>query len=137
MPHAFIRAGGTRKRTFTIGDGKDILTDATRVCNVTNRLQQSSKMKAAAARGMSWCVASPWTTGKASRLAFRSRRRRRKTLRKKYPQRLALIHISEPTRLKPNSYAVFCLKKKKKKKKRSKKKQGQKQIPNKLKKTTN
>lgn len=57
MPHAFIRAGGTRRKTFTIGDGKDILTDATRVCNVTNRLQQSSKMKAAAARGMSWMLA--------------------------------------------------------------------------------
>ena len=56
MPHAFIRAGGVRAKTFTIGDGKDILTDATRVCNVTNRLQQSSKMKAAAARGMSWML---------------------------------------------------------------------------------
>src|SRR5678815_1434056 len=30
---------------------------------------------------------------------------------------LSLIHISEPTRLLSNSYAVFCLKKKKKKKK--------------------
>ena len=26
---------------------------------------------------------------------------------------LSLIHISEPTRPEPNSYAVFCLKKKK------------------------
>ncbi len=57
LPHAFIRAGGQRAKTFTIGDGKDILTDATRVDNVTNRLQQSSKMKAAAARGMSWMLA--------------------------------------------------------------------------------
>src|SRR5665809_64235 len=31
---------------------------------------------------------------------------------------LSLIHISEPTRLRRISYAVFCLKKKKKKKKR-------------------
>ena len=30
--------------------------------------------------------------------------------------RLSLIHISEPTRLRRNSYAVFCLKKKKNKK---------------------
>src|SRR5678815_702902 len=29
-------------------------------------------------------------------------------------KRLSLIHISEPTRLLSNSYAVFCLKKKKK-----------------------
>ena len=29
---------------------------------------------------------------------------------------LSLIHISEPTRRTPISYAVFCLKKKKKKK---------------------
>ena len=33
---------------------------------------------------------------------------------------LSLIHISEPTRRTPISYAVFCLKKKKKKKKTSK-----------------
>src|SRR5680860_1726493 len=33
-----------------------------------------------------------------------------------HPQRLSLIHISEPTRRTPISYAVFCLKKKKKKK---------------------
>src|SRR5450756_2663154 len=33
---------------------------------------------------------------------------------------LSLIHISEPTRLGMNSYAVFCLKKKKKKKKKKK-----------------
>src|SRR5450756_2279409 len=33
-------------------------------------------------------------------------------------QNLSLIHISEPTRLGMNSYAVFCLKKKKKKKKK-------------------
>ena len=32
---------------------------------------------------------------------------------------LSLIHISEPTRRTPISYAVFCLKKKKKKKKRT------------------
>src|SRR5680860_1679421 len=31
------------------------------------------------------------------------------------PQDLSLIHISEPTRRTPISYAVFCLKKKKKK----------------------
>src|SRR5660398_296984 len=31
-------------------------------------------------------------------------------------QELSLIHISEPTRLRRISYAVFCLKKKKKKK---------------------
>src|SRR5660397_266830 len=34
------------------------------------------------------------------------------------PQYLSLIHISEPTRLRRISYAVFCLKKKKKKKKK-------------------
>ena len=34
---------------------------------------------------------------------------------------LSLIHISEPTRLRRISYAVFCLKKKKKKKKTKKK----------------
>src|SRR5665809_158385 len=34
---------------------------------------------------------------------------------------LSLIHISEPTRLRRISYAVFCLKKKKKKKKNTKK----------------
>ena len=33
---------------------------------------------------------------------------------------LSLIHISEPTRRTPISYAVFCLKKKKKKKKKKK-----------------
>ena len=33
-------------------------------------------------------------------------------------QILSLIHISEPTRLLSNSYAVFCLKKKKKQKSR-------------------
>src|SRR5680860_1753633 len=32
--------------------------------------------------------------------------------------RLSLIHISEPTRRTPISYAVFCLKKKKKQKKK-------------------
>src|SRR5680860_1779556 len=32
---------------------------------------------------------------------------------------LSLIHISEPTRRTPISYAVFCLKKKKKKKKKN------------------
>src|SRR5665647_3300139 len=32
------------------------------------------------------------------------------------PKGLSLIHISEPTRRTPISYAVFCLKKKKKKK---------------------
>src|SRR5660398_280270 len=36
-------------------------------------------------------------------------------------QFLSLIHISEPTRLRRISYAVFCLKKKKKKKMTSKK----------------
>ena len=35
---------------------------------------------------------------------------------------LSLIHISEPTRLRRISYAVFCLKKKTKKKKKQKKK---------------
>ncbi len=35
-------------------------------------------------------------------------------------QSLALIHISEPTRLPSISYAVFCLEKKKKKKKKIK-----------------
>ena len=35
-------------------------------------------------------------------------------------QVLSLIHISEPTRLRRISYAVFCLKKKKKKKKKTK-----------------
>ena len=34
---------------------------------------------------------------------------------------LSLIHISEPTRRTPISYAVFCLKKKNKKKKKKKK----------------
>ena len=34
---------------------------------------------------------------------------------------LSLIHISEPTRRTPISYAVFCLKKKKKRKKKKKK----------------
>ena len=34
---------------------------------------------------------------------------------------LSLIHISEPTRRTPISYAVFCLKKKKKAKKKKKK----------------
>src|SRR5660397_263273 len=34
-------------------------------------------------------------------------------------QHLSLIHISEPTRLRRISYAVFCLKKKKKKKKKT------------------
>ncbi|VTU58503.1 oxaloacetate decarboxylase, gamma chain family protein [Lacticaseibacillus rhamnosus] len=37
--------------------------------------------------------------------------------------KLSLIHISEPTRLRRISYAVFCLKKKKKKEKKKKKKQ--------------
>ena len=36
---------------------------------------------------------------------------------------LSLIHISEPTRRTPISYAVFCLKKKKKKTRKKKKKQ--------------
>src|SRR5660398_36555 len=35
---------------------------------------------------------------------------------------LSLIHISEPTRLRRSSYAVFCLKKKKKEKKKKTKK---------------
>ena len=39
---------------------------------------------------------------------------------------LSLIHISEPTRLRRISYAVFCLKKKKKKNKKKKKKNKQK-----------
>ena len=44
-------------------------------------------------------------------------------IEKNYPQgSLSLIHISEPTRRTPISYAVFCLKKKKKKKKNIKKK---------------
>ncbi|VDG26267.1 hypothetical protein MUDAN_IGPPGNFN_03607 [Lactiplantibacillus mudanjiangensis] len=37
-------------------------------------------------------------------------------------QGLSLIHISEPTRRRGISYAVFCLKKKKNKKKKQKKK---------------
>src|SRR5665647_3769955 len=37
---------------------------------------------------------------------------------------LSLIHISEPTRRTPISYAVFCLKKKKKKKQRKKTTKG-------------
>src|SRR5660397_298304 len=40
------------------------------------------------------------------------------------PLALSLIHISEPTRLRRISYAVFCLKKKKKKKKEKKKKKN-------------
>src|SRR5660398_295455 len=39
---------------------------------------------------------------------------------------LSLIHISEPTRLRRISYAVFCLKKKKKKKQKKKKQSEQK-----------
>src|SRR5665647_3846265 len=39
---------------------------------------------------------------------------------------LSLIHISEPTRRTPISYAVFCLKKKKKKNKKNKKKKKKK-----------
>ena len=39
---------------------------------------------------------------------------------------LSLIHISEPTRRTPISYAVFCLKKKKKQNKKQKKKQHEK-----------
>src|SRR5660397_280519 len=39
-----------------------------------------------------------------------------------YPSYLSLIHISEPTRLRRISYAVFCLKKKKKKKTKKTKK---------------
>ena len=39
-----------------------------------------------------------------------------------YIQSLSLIHISEPTRRTPISYAVFCLKKKKKKIRKEKKK---------------
>ena len=39
---------------------------------------------------------------------------------------LSLIHISEPTRLRRISYAVFCLKKKKKKTKQKKKKKKRK-----------
>ena len=38
--------------------------------------------------------------------------------------RLSLIHISEPTRRTPISYAVFCLKKKKKQKHKKKKKKN-------------
>src|SRR5665647_246797 len=41
------------------------------------------------------------------KLISRDRRRKKKTLK------LSLIHISEPTRRTPISYAVFCLKKKK------------------------
>ena len=47
---------------------------------------------------------------------------------KSYYWCLSLIHISEPTRLRRISYAVFCLKKKKKNKEKKKK---QKQITNK------
>ena len=39
---------------------------------------------------------------------------------------LSLIHISEPTRRTPISYAVFCLKKKKKKRKKKQEKRIQK-----------
>ena len=39
-----------------------------------------------------------------------------------YVQTLSLIHISEPTRRTPISYAVFCLKKKKNKQSQKKKK---------------
>src|SRR5660398_301472 len=38
----------------------------------------------------------------------------------KYMRKLSLIHISEPTRLRRISYAVFCLKKKKNKKQQKK-----------------
>src|SRR5660398_222255 len=47
---------------------------------------------------------------------------------------LSLIHISEPTRLRRISYAVFCLKKKKKKKRNKKKKEKQKKNKKKQKK---
>ena len=41
-------------------------------------------------------------------------------------QTLSLIHISEPTRRTPISYAVFCLKKKKRRRKKDKKKKDKK-----------
>src|SRR5660397_75698 len=47
--------------------------------------------------------------------------------------KLSLIHISEPTRLRRISYAVFCLKKKKK---QNKKKQEHRQLKKKKKKKT-
>ena len=47
---------------------------------------------------------------------------------------LSLIHISEPTRLRRISYAVFCLKKKKKQKKQKKKKKKKKKRKKKKKK---
>src|SRR5680860_1754494 len=43
------------------------------------------------------------------------RKQQIRPLRGASPQRLSLIHISEPTRRTPISYAVFCLKKNKKK----------------------
>ena len=43
-------------------------------------------------------------------------------------QNLSLIHISEPTRRTPISYAVFCLKKKKKKLEKKKKKRPRVQV---------
>src|SRR5660398_310864 len=46
------------------------------------------------------------------------------------PQRLSLIHISEPTRLRRISYAVFCLKKKKKQNKEQKKNNNEKKAKN-------
>ena len=39
---------------------------------------------------------------------------------KRKSRHLSLIHISEPTRRTPISYAVFCLKKKKKEQKKKK-----------------
>src|SRR5660397_270131 len=50
---------------------------------------------------------------------------------------LSLIHISEPTRLRRISYAVFCLKKKKNKKKKTKTKKYQKKHTTKNNKTKN
>ena len=41
---------------------------------------------------------------------------------------LSLIHISEPTRRTPISYAVFCLKKKKEKKRKKRKEKTKKKI---------
>src|SRR5660397_276461 len=48
---------------------------------------------------------------------------------------LSLIHISEPTRLRRISYAVFCLKKKKKKHKKTKNTEKKKKKKNQHKKT--
>src|SRR5680860_1681654 len=62
------------------------------------RVQQASASPAAPATASAWAVRAG-----AERATARS-------------QSLSLIHISEPTRRTPISYAVFCLKKKKRQK---------------------